>query len=235
MRPESDIAGATAAHRRLVEQLGGLTDAEARRASLLPGWSVGHVLTHVARNAESHTRMFEAAARGEVDDQYPGGVAQRAADIEDGADRPARELLADVSATCAALEAAWQRIDDATWARGRGRVTDGARPIAELPYRRWREVEIHHSDAGVGLTPADWTDDFVGREMAAIVSGLPRRIEPGTALELVASDTGEHWTVSAPGVPDAMVTVEDDRRRLLAWLLGRLDEPEFPSIASWQS
>ena len=128
------------------------------------------MLTHVARNAESHTRMFEAAARGEVDDQYPGGPEQRAADIEDGADRPARELLADVSATCAALEAAWQHIDDATWARGRGRVTDGARPIAELPYRRWREVEIHHTDAGVGLTPADWTDEFVGRELTAMVA-----------------------------------------------------------------
>jgi uncharacterized damage-inducible protein DinB len=30
-----------------------LSDAEAREPSLLPGWSRGHVLTHIARNADS--------------------------------------------------------------------------------------------------------------------------------------------------------------------------------------
>jgi maleylpyruvate isomerase len=29
-----------------------LTDGQAREASLLPGWSRGHVLTHLARNAD---------------------------------------------------------------------------------------------------------------------------------------------------------------------------------------
>src|SRR4051812_4990956 len=231
MRPEADIAGAIAAHRRLVDQLAGLTDADARRPSLLPGWSVGHVLTHVARNAESHTRMFVAAAVGDVGEQYPGGLEQRASDIEAGADRSGRELAADVAATSAALEAAWERIDDGTWARGRGRLTGGTRPIVDLPFLRWREVEIHHADAGLGLTSAEWTDAFVEREMPNTIAAVPRRLEAGRAMEIVAADTGEHWTVSGPGVPETKVTVQDDRRRLLAWLLGRLEEPAFPSIA----
>ena len=66
-------------HARLALTLAGVTDTDARRPSLLPGWSVGHVLTHLARNADSHVRMLEAAAVGEVADQYPGGNERRAA------------------------------------------------------------------------------------------------------------------------------------------------------------
>ncbi len=43
------LAAATAG---LVAGLDGLGEAEARAASRLPGWTRGHVLTHLARNAE---------------------------------------------------------------------------------------------------------------------------------------------------------------------------------------
>ena len=46
-------------------------------ATLLPEWSVGHVMTHLARNAEAMVRRVEAATRGEVIDQYAGGVEGR--------------------------------------------------------------------------------------------------------------------------------------------------------------
>ncbi len=55
-------------------------------------WTVGHVLTHLARNAESHVRMLEGATMGEALEQYAGGYDQRAADIEAGADRSAHVL-----------------------------------------------------------------------------------------------------------------------------------------------
>ena len=41
---------------------------------------------------------WRAAARGEVRDQYPGGLDRRAADIEAGAARPAADLVRDVRA-----------------------------------------------------------------------------------------------------------------------------------------
>ena len=85
-------------HVRLAGTLARLDDASARRPSLLPGWTVGHVLTHLARNADSHVRLVQAALRGEVGDQYPGGNPQREADIEAGAGRPAAELVEDVLA-----------------------------------------------------------------------------------------------------------------------------------------
>jgi len=60
------IAPVRDSHARLRATLAGLTDADARGPSLLPGWSVGHVLTHLARNADSLVRMLKAAARGDV-------------------------------------------------------------------------------------------------------------------------------------------------------------------------
>jgi len=35
--------------------------------------------------------------------------------------------------------------------------------LAPLPFRRWREVEVHLVDLGIGLTPADWPQELVDR------------------------------------------------------------------------
>src|SRR3954471_3673737 len=84
VQPETlarDIAGATSAHQRLLATLDGLSDEQARSPSLLPNWSVGHVVTHLARNADSFVRLLSAAERGEVVDQYEGGAAGRGAAV----------------------------------------------------------------------------------------------------------------------------------------------------------
>ena len=76
------------AHRALVDHLeamAGGAGADPALPSLLPGWTRGHVLTHIARNADSFVRVLEAARRGEVVTQYEGGVDGRNADIEAGA------------------------------------------------------------------------------------------------------------------------------------------------------
>ena len=180
-------------HIRLEQTIAGLTDDAARRPSCLPGWTVGHVLTHLARNADSHVRLLEAAARGAVADQYPGGDARRDADIEAGAGRPAAELVADVTEARARLERTWDATPVEVWRTGEGRVSSGVWALAELPFRRWREVEIHHVDLDLGYSPADWPDAYVEAELARTVTGLGG----------------------------------GDRRRLLAWLVGRAGVPEL--------
>src|SRR5580698_3421583 len=90
--PVAWIAGCAAAHAALLADLDALTDDQARGPSALPGWSVGHLLTHIARNADSVVRRLEGAIRGEVLTQYAGGVAGRQADIDAGADRAADDL-----------------------------------------------------------------------------------------------------------------------------------------------
>ena len=74
---DRDIAGAVRAHVAVIAALRDLSDDQVRQPSVLPGWTVGHVATHIARNAEGHMRMLEAASRGEVGAMYPGGREQR--------------------------------------------------------------------------------------------------------------------------------------------------------------
>src|SRR5581483_10528514 len=97
------MAACQLSHRRLRHTLGRLDDGDEARASRLPDWTVGHVLTHLARNAESHIRILDGALTGEHLEQYPGGVDQRAADISAGAGRPAMQLVDDVVDTFARL------------------------------------------------------------------------------------------------------------------------------------
>src|SRR5436190_7190810 len=135
---EEHIAGCTAAHRCLVDHLEtllaeGALDASA--PSRLPNWSVGHVLTHLARNAESFVGVIAAAARGEVGSQYPSMEA-RELGIEQGAPRPAGEQVADVRATIESLHAAWSDGTDTIWSR-RWRNAFGEQPVGEIPFRRW--------------------------------------------------------------------------------------------------
>ncbi len=201
-------------HARLRETLVRLGDADARRASLLPEWSVGHVLTHLARNADGHVRLLEAAGRGQVADQYVGGTASRAADIAHGAGRPMAELVADVVGAAARLEAAWDATPDDAWRSGQGRMVGGLVAVADLPFRRWREVEIHHVDLGFGYGAGDWPDAYVDLELARSLADLPHRLPPG-----VEERDWEH--------------VAGGRRALLAWLVGRGGGPELPELTFW--
>jgi maleylpyruvate isomerase len=201
----ASVDGATASHARLIETVRPLTDAQARSDSLLPGWSVGHVLTHVSRNADSFVRMLRAAMAGEVTTQYEGGREQRAADIEAGAARPAAELVADVTTSAAALEAVWADMTPTAWA-GEGRNADGeAWPCAAMPFHRWREVELHHVDLGLGYTVADWPAAYTARELTLSLALLPERLDPAA------------------------------KRNLLAWLVGRAPGPDRVTLAPWQS
>ena len=77
-----------------------------RAPSLLPGWSIGHVLTHLARNADGMRNMIEGAVLGEERLMYPS-AEHRDADIEAGSSRTATELVDDVRRCAWALESAW--------------------------------------------------------------------------------------------------------------------------------
>ncbi len=202
---EEVIASCRAAHRRLLRTIEPLTDDAIRLPSQLPGWSVGHVLTHLARNADSHVRMLEAARRGEEVEQYEGGYDQRAADIEVGANRSADALREDVHASAWALEEAWGRMTPQAW-KGHGLARGRPWPCRELPFHRWREVEIHHVDLGLGYGPEDWSESYVRRELPRALASVPTRLADPTA-----------------------------RSRLLAWLVGRASEPGRLDLLGWQS
>jgi maleylpyruvate isomerase len=198
-----DIDGAVAAHRRLLATAAGFTDADLAAPSLLPDWTLGHVLAHLARNADSHVRMLEAGARGEVADQYVGGADGRHREIERDAGRGAVETISDLAASIDALESCWASMPDAAWA-GEGRSVAGTVPLADLPFRRWRETEVHHADLGRGYGPDDWPALYV-------------RLETGRMEQLWAARRPMGMTK----LPAAALAVTPAHR--LAWLLGRAE------------
>lgn len=206
------VEGLAASHQRLLSVLDpidgeGLTDEMVRRPSRLPDWTVGHVLTHLARNADSYTRLTMAAENGESVDQYPGGATGRNADIEAGAVRTARDQIADLRRSVYELEGAWAVARDAWF--GRGRLMSGHEvPISELPLRRWREVEVHTGDLGLrelGLDgPESWSTDYVRHDLAVMTMQWKARGSMGLT-----------------DLPTAVVARPAHER--LAWLLGRFD------------
>src|SRR4051794_11840892 len=120
---ESDLDGVRRSEATLVARLRGEFDP--RADSQLPGWTVGHVLTHIARNADSVAGMIEGALAGRVADQYPGGFEGRAEGIDAGAARDRDALVEDVRATGTRVVRLAADVDPATWANGRGRVVSG--------------------------------------------------------------------------------------------------------------
>ena len=130
--PTAWIEGCLAAQAALLASIGDLQDDGARRPSGLPGWTVGHLLTHLARNADSVVWRLEGAAAGEVRDQYPGGLDQRTHDIEAGAGRPATELVLDVRRTGDAVARVMAGLPVAAW-DAPSRTSKG---IVESPRRR---------------------------------------------------------------------------------------------------
>jgi maleylpyruvate isomerase len=128
--------------------------------SLLPGWSRVHVVAHLAGNAQGHLRMLRGALEGIQADQYAGGAAGRAADIEDLASTPAAAVAA-VHGTAAELDAVWRQMSD--WSVPVRPLDRDPRPASRLVWARWREIEVHAVDLAAGYVPADWPPAFVDR------------------------------------------------------------------------
>jgi len=197
------VEGCSAAHQRLLADVGERNDEWVRADSLLAGWTRAHVLTHLARNAEGLTRLLEHANRGEVAEQYPGGVSARNAAIDAGANRSMREILDDLRAATWALEAAWVAMSADGWS-GSGILSSGAViGVREVVFRRWREVEVHHADLGGDFTWANWTPAYVRLDLEHQVMLWTSRQPMGLTQ-----------------LPERALRLEPTAR--LAWLLGRL-------------
>jgi maleylpyruvate isomerase len=188
--------------------------------SLLPGWSRGHVLAHWARNADGQTRMLRAAMRGEVAAQYPGGDAQRAADIETGAARPAPLILQDVRAAIDRVEDAWRRMPPDAWSRPTG-ARIGHRPAWKSVWARWRETEIHHVDLDAGYTHDHWPAEFVRLMLPRVVPTLGTRLTGRITVQVQTAD--RQWTHSSGEAPPSgdPVVVHGPASAVLRWLTGR--------------
>ena len=236
MAPIEQIRHVADCHERLIAWLDTLDPVDAATPSELPGWTVGHVMTHIARNADSFDGMLTAAASGTVRKQYPGGPEQRTADIEAGCRRPWGELVADVHDACDQLDATFASADDGVWNFGADQPGLLDEPLTAIPHRRFREVEIHRLDLGLGATWRDWPLEFVDAEWPLSIVRLPDRLPDGTAVDLAVvsdafgTDDVEQLQIGRGTGP---AQLSGTRTELLAWITGRQSIDGAPELTPW--
>jgi maleylpyruvate isomerase len=198
---------------RLLRTAADLDPGAVSKPSLLPGWTVGHVLTHVARNADAYTNLLTWARTGVETPAYATETT-RAEGIEAGAGRPLREQIADIRTAHERFADAGAAMPAEAWTF---HLPSTGQSAAAVPWARLREVEVHHVDLGTGYTPADWSDAFALRLLREILSGYA-----GDGPALVLRPHGvEHPLTVGQGV-DAPV-VGGTTRSIAAWLSGRGD------------
>lgn len=201
------LARIDACQAALLDQVDGLSDGQARGDSQLPGWTRGHVLTHLARHADATARMAGGARERRQVEQYEGGSRGRAREIEEGADASATRLVRDLEDSGERCLAALRDVDPGGWAYELSWSGTSHRATRIL-VSRWREVEIHRVDLDLGHRPEDWSDEFVETYLLTELDRLPER-------------------AAGVEVPDGLTD-----HQTLAWLLGRGDDA-LPTLPAW--
>lgn len=209
---------------RYLGGLSDLTDDDMRAPSLLPGWSRGHVVTHLARNADAFCNLLHGAQTGEEHYMY-ASQEQRDADIEAGAVRSAHDLRADAAASAGRLIQALNELDvrheERLVARAPGQP---AFPAKEVPTHRLVELEVHHADLDTGYDRSRWTPEFADLLLTRIAAD---RAE-GPAMVLHATDTEGVWRYGVAGQGPEISGRACD---LAWWVLGRGDGSALTSDA----
>jgi maleylpyruvate isomerase len=219
-------------HAHIERSLAAFTDELARGDSLLPGWTRGHVATHIARNADALVNLTVWVRTGVRTPMYPSREA-RAEAIEAQAGRPAAEIIADVQASNRRLIAAVDGLSEEDWAKSYGDPGE-EEPAVDILLRRRTEAEVHHVDLDLDYTLAHWPEDFVEYLLADTAQ---RYTEQGRTpgFVLVGNDDEGTWTVGSGGQ-----LITGPPPALLGWLIGRTtgiglhsDEP-LPQLGAWK-
>ena len=219
-----DLVSVCGATDRLLAAVAKLDSAAVAEPSRLPGWTRGHILAHLARNADALVNVLAGRPMYE-------SPATRDAEIERDAPRAVDIQLADLRESAgrfqdaASVSADWSRTVEL-----RNGVTDSA---SRVPFRRWVEVELHHVDLGIGYELEDLSEEFTQREINFLAERF--RGHPDVPALLIKQDDGRMIPTGAvesvsreqiesgyePALPE--LTVSGRQADLLGWLCGRRD------------
>lgn len=181
--------------------------------SRLPGWARAHVVTHLARAADSRSRLLMAAQRGEIGQQYPSEES-RAQEIDEGATRTASTIHQDLVTSFSRLLTLMDGHPADCWDAPGEWLGGARRPVRRAVPSMRREVEYHHVDLDAGYAPEQWPADFVRAQLDEVTSVMTRRsAAPAVTIALPGRTLSIH--------DGDLVTVTGEPAHVLAWLTGR--------------
>ena len=174
------------------------------------GWTRGHILSHIARNADALRNCALSATTGRPIPMYASQEA-RDAGIEAGSGRPLDEQVADLEASADRLRPALAAltpdvVDVEVQARGGIMIRAGI-----VPRMRLRELVFHGIDLDSGASYSDLDDSVVTLLLIDAVARL--RGNPQTPSMTIRTHEGDAYSIG-DGVP----TVSGTRAGVLAWL-----------------
>ena len=167
------------ATRRLIRTADALADEAYAEPSGLPDWTRGHVLAHLALNAEGLAGALGGIVEGERVPMYASQEARDSDIAELAAAGPS--VIRDPAARRdhrPGRRARRPARRPAGTPRSTGCRAAAPSPPATCPAMRLREVEIHHADLAAGYTRADWPPAFV----VLLLDAMSRRASRPTVL-----------------------------------------------------
>lgn len=216
----------------LVRTVDGLSEAAWAEPSLLPDWTRGHVVAHLALNAEGLSRVLTGAHLGQPQAMYDSSEA-RDTDIDELATAPVPDVRSRLLASTTSFRRALTTMREEDWEARFERTPGGPSfAVASIPLMRVREVEIHHADLGAGYSADDWPTAFA----ALLLRSMTKRPYPAP-FTAEATDLGRTWSYGEGGGGPAVTGRSAD---LGWWLTGRgpgerltCDADALPRIEAW--
>jgi maleylpyruvate isomerase len=241
--PAALLAQITEATAQLLGSVERLDDAAVLEPSALPGWTRGHLLTHLARNADGLCNLLAWAVTGQRHDMYPDR-AKKDADIEAGARRTPAQLAVDLRDSSRRFGQEAARLSPEQWAVPVERRFGGPQPAAKIPWWRLEEVLIHHVDLNAGFSAEQWPAEFTGPTLEMAASRFTDESYEALVtapFRLYAEDTARTVGVGCDAMEKGNLLVRGREPELLAWMIGRSSgeglvvEPfdALPTLPSW--
>ncbi len=215
--PAPDLLAALDRHTARLGRTLARLDPDVGAPTLCTGWTRGHVLSHLARNADGIAALVRAAVDDTGETMY-ASPEMRDADIDEGAGRDLATQAVDVAESAERVDAELRRLRP-EHAETRLERVPGVRfiPARHLPFMRLREVVYHHVDLRAGFGFDDVEPELLVVFLEDEVKRL-RRCDPAPDLTIRTAE-GDEWTVGL-----GSTEVSGGRAAVLGWLARGLTE-----------
>jgi len=219
--------------RRLESVASALPAAAVFEPSGLAGWTRGHVLAHLSRNADALVNLLTWARTGVETPMY-ATLEQRDADIEAGAGRPLDEQLADLRDSGRRLSDAAGLMTAQTWAATVRTRQGRAIEATEVLWMRTREVWLHLVDLAAGFDVSEIPSPVAVRLVDELAQYMTPKLDSAYDLQVAG-----HHTVRLGSADRVEGTIGGSAQALAGWLTGRtggagLDSTvPLPAVPDW--